>query len=447
FVCVLDDEGDGHEHARRAVARGAAAVVCERQTPVFHVPQYHVADSRVALGQIAHFLAGDPSRAVKVIGVTGSHGKTSTLEVLEAIFAADGKEVGVVSDAKIYDGMTRGPGAAVPLSPNALASKLARMDAAGLPVALVELSSVGLSRRTYAGVNLDALCVTHVTSADLQVHGSVQNHRDASRRALDLLGGEGAAVLNGDDPVCCDWLGDFGGPVLTFSTQSDSPIAAQIIERHANETVFLLTAGHETAAVRSSVLGDHFVDDCLAAAATALLYGVPLTTIAKGIESVARLSGKMERVDLGQGFPLFVDSADSPESLRCVLRTARQISEGRVLCVLGDQPPRADFDAEAVRSVVGRMADVAIVTDARAERDCFWHETSDDACTVHQAVDRGEAIAWAVSMARPGDVVVVTGSRGRDGVGFGQKPQEPTDRELAHAALDSLAVPRLRLAA
>jgi UDP-N-acetylmuramoyl-L-alanyl-D-glutamate--2,6-diaminopimelate ligase len=443
FVAVLDESGDGHDHAARAVKRGAAAVIAEQMLPIFDVPVYHVDDTRVALGELCHALVDNPSRRLRVIGVVGTQGKSSLIALLESIYVAAGQDVGVLSSFKSYDGMSRGPGIDGPLSPMALAAKLGCMEAAGCTHALMEISSEALAQMKLAGVELDTVCATTIDSARLDLHHTIQNYRDAQRRVLDYLSPAGLAVLNADDAVSCKWLTEVDGPALTYGLGEQAQITAEIVERNACETVFVLAAGADSAAVRTTIVGEAHVSNCLAAAAAALAHGIDLQTIAAGIEKLTKLPGRMERVDCGQEFAVFVDAADTACGLRSSLRTARQLSRGRVICVLGDTLPADPSEATVIRSVVRKMADVAIVTDALTACDSAWLPQEANRERLQVAADRGEAIAWAVAMAEQGDVVVIAGSRDRGDFAFGAV--EISDADVARESLYALNQPALRL--
>ncbi|NOY30482.1 MAG: hypothetical protein GXP28_10000, partial [Planctomycetes bacterium] len=170
--------GEGHEHAQRAVSHGAVAVVCEQPVPVFDVPTYLVSDSRVALGQLCQALVGYPTRSLPTIGVTGTQGKSTTLALLDSIFAMAGKHCGMLSSLSCYDGMSHSQGISDSPSPQSLASRLARMDAAGCSHALLEVSSRSLCQGRLAGIELDAVCVTNVREAHLDLHNSIENYRN-----------------------------------------------------------------------------------------------------------------------------------------------------------------------------------------------------------------------------------------------------------------------------
>jgi UDP-N-acetylmuramoyl-L-alanyl-D-glutamate--2,6-diaminopimelate ligase len=196
--------------------------------------------------------------------------------------------------------------------------------------------------------------------------------------------------------------------------------------------------------VRTAIVGDHHVRNCLAAAATALAHGIDLQTIAAGIEAIEQLPARMERIDCGQDFALFVDAAANATALRATLRTARRLAQGRVICVLGDSLSCDASEAATVRSVVRKLADLTIVTDALTDFDPDWCSESDDASALQVAAHRGEAIAWAVATAGEGDVVVIAGSRARSQCQFGTT--EITDADAVREMLYACAQPALKIA-
>lgn len=436
-----DGNEDGHLHAQRAVSHGALAVVCEQPVPVFDVPTYLVPDSRVALGEICHALMGHPSRSMEVIGVTGTHGKSTTIALLESIFAHAGKHCGTLSSLGCYDGMTHSMGMSDLPSAPSIVSRLARMEAAGCSHAFVEISSQALSQARMAGIELGALCVTNVSEAHLDRHNTVQCYREAERRVLKHLAPTGMVALNADDPVSVKWIDKIEGPVLTYGIGGQAEVSATVLESHANEQTFVLTAGSDSAAVQTKIIGDHHISNCLAAATIALSYGIELQEIAVGLEAIEQLPARMELVDCGQGFPVFVDAANSANSLRASLRTARQLAERRVICVWGENLSAAGSEHLAISQVLNRMADLAIVSQPLAELP----DETEKLASVELVADRNEAIACAVTMAQPGDVVVIAGSRVGPGFNFGGPDEPLSDGEFARQLLYSRKTPELRL--
>jgi UDP-N-acetylmuramoyl-L-alanyl-D-glutamate--2,6-diaminopimelate ligase len=415
FVALTAADTDGHDFAVDAVRRGAVAVVCERQLPVFNVPQFVVSDSRTAYGRLCQALVGNPSQQLKVIGVTGTSGKTTVVRLLASILQTAGSTVGTVDSLAAWDGVNLTPATDSELSQPVLARLLGNMSANGASHAIVEVSSRGLCESLLAGVELDAVCVTQVGRDHLDLHGSIENYRKAKRRILDHLRPEGVAILNADCPVSMRMLAELNQPALTIGIKQPSEISATILEQHINEQFFVLTAGDESACVRTAIFGDHHVYNCLTAAAMALAYGVELTTIARGLEAVENLPGRMERVMCGQDFSVLVDAAKTPDSLRACLRAARQVTTGRLICVFGGDGESNPDQLPALGRVAGAMADTSVITSNGTKfRGPFDFSRAivrgfADPKKAHVILDRTEAIAWAIEQASNGDTVVLAG--------------------------------------
>jgi UDP-N-acetylmuramoyl-L-alanyl-D-glutamate--2,6-diaminopimelate ligase len=414
FVAITEADNDGHDYATQAARRGASAVICERPLPVFDMPQCVVADSRAAYGQLCQALAGNPSQYSKVVGVTGTHGKTTVSRLLTAIFREAGHRTGTLDSFGYWDGLDDRPALDAPLAPPLLARSLAQMAAAGSSHAVVEISSRELSRQVLSGITLDAVCITNVSRNHLDWHGSVENYRDAKRRIFDYLQPDGVAILNADDPVSVRTLSEVNFPALTYGLQKPAELTAHVIEQHVNEQIFVLNAGDDSVGVRTAIIGDHHIYNCLAAATTALAYGIDLTAIARGLESVEMLPGRMERVACGQNYTVFIDAADTSESLRACLQAARRVTQGRLICAFGADAERESSDWPAMGRVVGALSDLAAVTnnapDATSHRACVaLHGGFADRRKARVILQRDEAIAWALREARAGDTVVVAG--------------------------------------
>ena len=409
FVAIDDAETDGHLAAAHAVQAGAVAVICERTLPVFNVSQFVVNDSRLAYGRLCQALVGNPSEQLKLIGVTGTSGKTTVCRLITAIFREAGFQAGALDSYGYSDGYEERPTSSAQLSAPLLARSLGQMSAGGVSHAVVEISSRDLSEGLLAGVDLDAVCITNVQRDHLKLHASVESYRQATRRVFDHLNADGVAVLNADDPASVDMLCDVSQPMLTFALQKPAEITADLIERHVNEQTFVLTAGDESVGVRTAIIGDHHMYNCLSAAATCLAYGIDLSTIARGLEAVDRLPGRMELVRCGQEFTVFVDAADSPDTLRAALRTAREVTSGRLICVFGPAAECEYRTSRAVSRVLEVMADVVVrTTDGRSNRDDLYNCAADPR-QAHVISSRMDAIRWALQEARAGDTVVIAG--------------------------------------
>lgn len=453
FVAVATDEQDGHDHVVEAVRRGAAAVVCERMLPVFNVPQFVVADTRSAYGKLCQALVGYPSTQLKVIGVTGTRGKTTVVRLLAAVLEQVGHRVGTIDSLSCCDGSDYLPMADVELSQTFLARQLGQMSAHGMTHAIVEVDSRGLSQSLLAGIQLDGVCITHVGRDHLDAHGSLENYRLAKRRILDYLQPHGVAVLNADCQTSMRMLAELNQPALTFGLKQPSEITAELIERHVNEQLFVLAAGDESAGVRTAMIGDHHLYNCLAATAMGLAYGIELPQIARGLEAVETLPGRMERVLCGQNYSVLVDAANSPESLQACLRAARTVTDGRLICVFGADGRTTREHRTALGRVAGALSDSAIVTVNSPRQRTNDDVTRDvvqgfaDPSKAHVILGRTEAIAYALDQADEGDTVVLAGMGDRlyPNAAAGGLPGD--DADVARFVLTGSAAPALRIAA
>jgi len=413
FFALTTADDDGHERAFDAIDRGAIAVVAERLLPV-EVPQALVPDSRVALGRVCQALAGHPSRELRTIAVAGSAGKTVTAMLLASIFEAAGEPVGVMSSLGHSDSIAQEPPIApIPTAPE-FASWLARMHVAQCQSAVLEFSTQALAERRTSGIQLDAAILTNTHGATGD-HNSPRACEKVTSRLFRQLKTGGLAIINADDHRGRRLLADLNVASLTYAIHSEADIAARILQRHASEQTFLLSAGDETTPVRTRIIGDPHVSNCLAAATAGLASGLDLETIARGLEAVDRVPGRMERIECGQPFSVFVDAADSPQKLALTIKSIRQVTPGRVFVVFGP-PENTDPPRRALLGrVIERGAHVAVITNHQPGRKKLLP-------TAHDLLDgferpqkaqliprRTAAIEFALDQASPGDAVLIAG--------------------------------------
>lgn len=422
YFALTSADDDGHEHAAQAVERGASAVVGERLVPA-GIPQVLVRDSRAALAKVCQALAGYPSRELRTIGVAGSSGKTTVAMLLASICEAAEQSAGVMSSLGHSDSLVQAsPVAATPTSPE-FASWLARMRAAACETAVVEMSTQALAERRVCGIELDAAIVTNIRNdlpAVAWMPGTLQK---INQRIFRHLKAEGVAIVNLDDHRCRRMVAELERACLTFAVHADADVTASVIERSLSEQTFLLSAGADLLPVRTRIIGDAHVSSCLAAATAALALGFDADTIVRGLEKVDRLPGRMERLECGQPFAVFLDAVRGPESLSQTVRAIRQATRGRVHVVLA--PP---FDCDGSRrAFMGRVLErgAHATTLTGRERD-LTNDVMDGferPAKVRTLPDRGEAIAFALATAQAGDAVLLVGD------------DADTDRELALQSL------------
>jgi UDP-N-acetylmuramoyl-L-alanyl-D-glutamate--2,6-diaminopimelate ligase len=434
FVALVGTNRDGHDFAADAIQRGAVAVVGEQLLPG-DFPQCIVPDSRIAYGKLCQTLAGNPSQSMKVIGVTGTNGKTTTTCLIASILKAAGFQPGLLGTLGYSDGESIGEGTLTTPSAPELATWLARMVSTGCTHAVMEVSSHALAQHRVAGITFDAACATNVRRDHLDYHGSLSAYRAAKRRLFKHLAPEGLAVVNADDAICRSYLATHNGPALTISLDGEAELTATLLERSASEQTFLLHAGHDSVAVRTRMIGDHHISNCLVAAAVGLAYQIGLDDIVRGLESVEHVPGRLERIECGQSFAAFVDYAHTPDALVCTLSTLREVTAGKIICVFGAGGDRDRQKRPLMGCAVEKHADCVIVTtdNPRTEDPEVIAREILAGCDAPENVelvcDRASAIRRALSMAEPGDSVVICG-KGHEGYQLvGQKKHPFDDRE------------------
>ena len=444
FVALQSAHHDGHDAAMEAVRRGAHAVLAERPVPV-QAPLCIVPDSREAYGRLCHRLAGDPAERLRTIGVTGTNGKTITSLLIASVLKAAQQPTGSMTTIAYDDGCEQA--AASQTTPGApkLAHWLARMAVTGCANAVLELSSRALAQKRVAGVAFDMAVLTNVRRDHLDYHGSLLNYRRAKARLFEQLKPGGVAVVNADDPASKFVLRDLDRPVLTFGMRAPAELSALVVERHAGEQTFLITAGMETVAVQTRMFGDHHVYNCLAAAAIGLAVGLDLTTVARGLELLEGVPGRLEPIACGQPFGVYVDYARTPDTLAVALKTLRRVTSGRLICVFGADAQRDPSQRPLLGRAVERYADLGVITNdnPRWERPLLIaHDIIDGydrPARAHVLPDRAEAIRWALSQAQPGDTVLIAGKGDRAIQVVGDRRRPFDDREVARRWLYDVA--------
>jgi UDP-N-acetylmuramoyl-L-alanyl-D-glutamate--2,6-diaminopimelate ligase len=482
FVTYVGRDQDGHVYIPDAIERGAVAVVGEQALPARPAerggpvepdgPAYvQVPDGREALARLAAAWYGHPGREMTVIGVTGTDGKTTTVNLIQSILAAAGRKTGMVSTVNALIGDSYQDTGLHVTTPDALQlqSLMARMVQAGTEVAILETTSHGLAQHRVTGAEYDVAIVTNITHEHLDEHGTWEQYCADKARLFDALstsyrkpGVPKVAVLNADDasyphlrPIPADFK-------LSYALDVQADVTATEIHPVKGGAAFTIRAPQATFEVRTP-LGERFnVYNILAAASAALALDVPVSAIQEGVAKLAGVSGRMERLDEGQDFAAIVDFAHTPAALESALRALRLQAEGRLIAVFGCAGLRDVYKREMMGRVAGELADVTVITaeDPRTEdlgaiieqiahgcrqagaQPCeqAGMQPCEQACS--QAgrdyiciPDRAAAIAFAVQLAGPGDIVVAAGKGHERSMCFGTTEYPWSDHQAMRAAL------------
>ena len=440
FVAITDADQDGHDFTNEAVELGASAIVTERLLGT-HLPQCIVRDTREAYGRICQALAGQPSQHLTTVGVTGTDGKTVTSHLIRSVFGAGALKTGLVSSIEVNCGKNRESVPSEDLNPPRLAGQLNQMVLSDCTNAVVEIPSVALAKRCLSGVDIDVAVITNIRHNHIKFHGSTENYRRAKMRLLKQLKPTGLAILNADDPTTHFLLDKIKQPVLTIGMKQEAEITARLLERTQSEQTFMVVAGSESVPVRTSIIGDQHIYNCLAATAVGLSSGLELSTIAKGLESAGTIPGRLERVECGQPFGVWIDSARSPGQLANALRTIKQVTQGKVWCVCSTDDDQSEMQRRRIGEVAEKAAHKVVITRTTAQEAIDFepaHQVLDgfeNPETAHVLPNRFKAIQWVLQNAKPGDAVLIAGCGERPFALVGEDRWTITDRDVCQAWL------------
>ncbi|SHF24844.1 UDP-N-acetylmuramoylalanyl-D-glutamate--2,6-diaminopimelate ligase [Desulfofundulus australicus DSM 11792] len=449
FVAVKGFTTDGHLYVEQALARGAAAVVVQKEVPLpAGVTFARVPDSRLALALLAARFYGYPSRKMKLIGVTGTNGKTTTTHLLAAIYRLAGNKVGLIGTIANRIGDRVLP--VVNTTPESLDLQrlLAEMVGEGVTVAVMEVSSHALALHRVAGCEYDAGVFTNITQDHLDFHRDMEDYLSAKMLLFRNLGRGGKpalAVINIDDPQAERIMAVTGVPVYTYGLSAGAQVRAREVRVTPRGARFTVTSPWGECRVHLKLTGYFNVYNALAALTAAGAGGVPLPLAAQALETVENVPGRFELVDRGQDFAVVVDYAHTPDGLENILTTARAITRGRLITVFGCGGDRDPSKRPVMGEIAARLSDLAVITsdNPRTEDPMrIISQVEEGARQVRRdyrvVPDRREAIRFALENAAPGDTVIIAGKGHENYQIIGTTRYPFDDREEAVKVLDEL---------
>jgi UDP-N-acetylmuramoyl-L-alanyl-D-glutamate--2,6-diaminopimelate ligase len=441
FFCVPGARVDGHDLAWEAIERGATSLVVERLVDV-DVPQLLVPSVREAMPVAADAFFGEPTKALELVGVTGTNGKTTTAFLLHSVLDAAGRAPGLVGTVDWVVGTERRPAPFTTPEAIELQRLFREMLDAGNQSAVAEASSHGSVLRRLERVRFDALVFTNLSQDHLDLHGTMEEYFQAKRRLFTGALPPPAAVNVGDEwgrRLAADLADSHRAPLLTFGLTDDAEIRPEDLTSTASGSLFR-AAG---IVIQTPLRGTFNVENVLGVIAAGILLDVDEDDIAAGIAAVEGVPGRFEPVDEGQPFAVLVDYAHTPDSLETVLRSARGLTDGRVIVVFGAGGDRDRGKRPLMGRVAVEFADVAIVTsdNPRSEEPIRIIEDVLQGAGIDVEVDpdRHSAIGRAVALAEAGDVVVIAGKGHEQGQDVAGVVHPFDDRGVAREALRARA--------
>jgi UDP-N-acetylmuramoyl-L-alanyl-D-glutamate--2,6-diaminopimelate ligase len=449
FFCVPGHTSDGHAFAPLALQAGASALVVERLLELdVPVTQAIVGDARAAMAHAAVRFFGDPTAELRVIGVTGTNGKTTTAFLVRHLLEAAGTRTGLLGTVKrVVGGREEEVERTTPEAID-LQATFRRMLDAGDAACVMEVSSHALALRRTDGIRFAVAAFTNLTQDHLDFHADMEDYFQAKRR-LFVAGQADRPVVNVDDPYGERLLAEIDAATFSAGGDPRADYRALEVAFDAAGSRFRCASPQGEVEVTTSLPGEFNVANALAALAIVGELGGSIEDAARALAGAERVPGRFEPVDEGQPFAVLVDYAHTPDSLENVLRAAREVTEGRLIAVFGCGGDR-DRDKRPLMGEIGaRLSDIAVVTsdNPRSENpvaiiDEILGGIEPGADGVEVEPDRHAAIAAALGLARAGDTVLIAGKGHEQGQEFEGGRKIPfDDRDVAREELRSLAAP------
>ena len=412
FVAITGYATDGHKYIGKAMEQGAAAVVCER-IPEGEVPYIQVASSRRALAQMAANYFGHPAKEMKMIGITGTNGKTTTTYLIKTILEAQGCKVGLIGTNQNMIGEEIIPTERTTPESFELQQLFRQMADAGCTHVLMEVSSHSLVLDRVYGIEFAVGAFTNLTQDHLDFHGTMENYCDA--KAM-LFRQSALGVMNVDD----DWgrkiLAEKSCEFLTYGVENDADMHAEDIELHADGISFTCVSGGEKTPVSLGIPGQFTVYNALCALSCAKELGIPVAAAAEAMRAAHGVKGRVEVVPTDTDYTVLIDYAHTPDGVENVLRAARGFTKGRVIGLFGCGGDRDRTKRPLMGAIAAQLSDLCIVTsdNPRTEKpeaiiDDILEGMQDTKTPYEVIVNRPEAIHHAMDIAQAGDTIVLMG--------------------------------------
>ena len=448
FVALPGQKADGALFAPQAVAAGAVAVVSERPGAEVAAPWIVVSDARLALAHLAAEFFGHPSGLMKVVGITGTNGKTTTSYLIQAIFKAAGTPCGLmgtvtyrIGDREITATRT------TPEAPEVQGFMRDMVDA-GCDACVMEVSSHALTMRRVDGIHFAAGVFTNLTRDHLDFHQDMESYFAAKRRLFEMLPADAPAVVNVDDPRGVS-LAEIAGRPVTYAIGRDADVTPGPLAFGLEGLAFDVRMPQGVAHVKSKLVGKPNVYNILAAAGTTAALGVPIKAIEQGLEKLAGVPGRFEVASSSvDDITVIVDYAHTDDALRNLLETARPLAARRLITLFGAGGDRDRTKRPLMGMVAARLSDVVVITsdNPRSEDPAriieevkrgAEPEARQGKADVVTMIDRRDAILHAVDLASAGDVVLIAGKGHEKYQEIGGRTTPFDDVAVAREALEA----------
>ena len=446
FVAIKGYETDGHLYIQNAIEAGARAIILEEETAVKfgdEIVIIKVDNSRKSLGFISSNFFGNPGGKLKIIGVTGTNGKTSITYFLKSILKEAGYKVGIIGTIEnqiediVYESAVTTP------ESRDIQELLSKMVEVGCEYCVMEASSHALYLERVAAIPFKTAIFTNLTQDHLDFHKDFTEYLNAKKILFTYIGDEGFSILNADDKTYEEISNMAGGKVVSYSIYRDSDYKATNINLDINGTSFNLIKNGKSNIISLKMIGEFSIYNSLAAIAAAHELGIEFSIIQEGLRKVS-VNGRFQLIESSKDFAVVVDYAHTPDGLYNVLSTAKKITSGKVICVFGCGGDRDKKKRPIMGKVAGEISDYLIITsdNPRTEDpvkiiDMVEMGVKETPAKYIKITNRKEAIAYAIEKAESGDIVIIAGKGHEDYQIIGKTKYPFSDFEIAKKILDS----------
>lgn len=456
FVALRGTEQDGHRFIAGAVERGAKVAVLEDDGAMpdsyfMHagVVKVIVTDSRIALAKMSAAYYGNPSVRLRLVGVTGTNGKTTTTYLIKSILESHGSKTGLIGTIEYALGDRVIPATHTTPESLELNGLLARMVDEGCSAAVMEVSSHALQQHRVNGLMWRGAVFTNLTQDHLDYHGTMQAYFDAKKKLFENLQRDSWAVVNIDDEWGKKILDSTLGRKLTYGIAGAADVRAKEISLSMKGTTFTIVHAGEETTIDSPLVGGFNVSNILAAFGTGIALGVPKPTMQRAIRSMKPVRGRFEAVASPRGWTAVVDYAHTPDALEKTLTAVRSVfasgGGGRIITVFGCGGNRDRTKRPKMARVATGLSDITVITSDNPRHE-DPERIIDEIMTgvrtgaeVYRESDRRVAIAKALRLAGRGDVVLIAGKGHETYQVIGDQKLHFSDREVVDAFVRSQA--------
>ena len=419
FVAVKGSRQDGNKFIDEAIQRGAKAIVAQgfrngKLKNICNVALIKVKDARQALARLATEFYSNPSSKIKVVGITGTNGKTTITYLIEAILKEARSKPAVIGTINYRFNGKEIPSKNTTPGPIELQAMLADMAKEDIDYAIMEVSSHALDQDRTEGINFSSAIFTNLTQDHLDYHKTLGNYFKAKARLFRGMDRGAFAVINNDDKYARQLKKLTRAKIITYGIENDSDVTAKNIKSCVNHTEFLLKAPGIEADLSVNLIGRHNLYNILSAVAWAIEDGLDFNVIKRAVEEFSLVPGRLEKVELGQSFSVFVDYAHTEDALKNIISALRNLTGKRIIVVFGCGGDRDKTKRPKMGRVVTELADFAIITSDNPRSEDPLKIIAEIKKGIRRSnysvmPDRHEAIKESLSLAKAGDIVLLAG--------------------------------------